>query len=258
MPLETGLPPGRRIFAVGDSHGKSRQLRAMLDSLEESLQGDEDSLLVFLGDLVDRGEDSLGCIDAAMEASDRDFGSVVHLMGNHEQMLQLTIRGDQGALDLYRMNGGGTLMDQLGMHKWWIGGRKAIGQALASALGAGRASFLNRLRSHYSEASLLFVHAGTNPYNSLEAHLGQPWDSLTDYHWSWIRFPFLQMPVHIPGLTVVHGHTPARLSPPAGSVSLDPHYVRDGKINIDGGSFRSGCVAAADFFEGRYRVHVTC
>jgi serine/threonine protein phosphatase 1 len=71
-------PDGPRTYAVGDLHGEVTLLRKMLALLPLR---DEDTL-VFLGDYLDRGEDS-----AATIAVLRDLGrkrSCVFLRGNHE------------------------------------------------------------------------------------------------------------------------------------------------------------------------------
>ena len=254
--LTTGLPKGRRILAVGDSHGKSPQLAALVDRLEAGLHAGENSLLVFTGDFVDRGEDSIGCLDIAIEARSRAFSEVVYLMGNHEQMLLRTIRGDKDAFILYCVNGASATLNQLNPPYSLNVSPEILGRTLASDLGQERMQFLTQLSSHYREAFLLFVHAGTDPRNSLEAHLARPWDELDDDHWCWIRYPFLILPVHLPDLTVVHGHTPVRIGKPESDDLIEPHLWYEGKINIDGGSFRSGCVTGAEFVAGQYRILV--
>ena len=66
-----------RTIIVGDVHGCAEELDALLDRLAFSL-GDR---LVFVGDLIARGPDSLGVLDIA-----RRTGAVV-VRGNHEEKL---------------------------------------------------------------------------------------------------------------------------------------------------------------------------
>jgi hypothetical protein len=67
-----------RAIIVGDVHGCAAELRALLDRLAYVKGEDE---LVFVGDLVARGPDSLGVLDVV-----RESGGIV-VRGNHEDRL---------------------------------------------------------------------------------------------------------------------------------------------------------------------------
>ena len=54
------------MFAVGDIHGRSDLLAALIDEAAREPKLRDRRAIVFLGDLVDRGPDSLGAIDLAM------------------------------------------------------------------------------------------------------------------------------------------------------------------------------------------------
>jgi serine/threonine protein phosphatase 1 len=76
-------------FAVGDIHGHLGPLRELLAQITPELSaGDE---VVFLGDYIDRGPDSRGCIDALLDFQARAPVTVTCLMGNHEQWLLETM-----------------------------------------------------------------------------------------------------------------------------------------------------------------------
>ena len=265
---KSGLAPQRRILAVGDAHGMSKQLEALLDHLEDDLAGDENSLLIFIGDLIDRGEDSIGCLDLAINAENRAFGDVIHLMGNHEQMLRLFLEGKSpgrpvplgnydDSLELYLFNGGGKLLCQLGVSEYYEPCQ--VAKKLREALGQDRMEFLEGLSRNFREGNLLFVHAGiclSESREAIDAFLEKSWDELSDDHWLWIRYPFLSKAVKVPELIVVHGHTRARIGRPVGRELHRPHLLHQGKINIDGGSNMSGCVTAVDFSTEGYRIIV--
>ncbi len=70
-------PPPPRTIIVGDVHGCAEELTTLLSEISFS-SGDT---LVFVGDLIARGPDSLGVLDIA-----RQSGSVI-VRGNHEQRL---------------------------------------------------------------------------------------------------------------------------------------------------------------------------
>lgn len=266
LPLDTGLNPGERVCAIGDVHGCTVQFTALMDQFETGCGSYDTTRLVLTGDLTDRGPDSIGAIDAAIAARDRAFDELTPLMGNHEQMLRLAMGAEPAhGQELWLMNGGETVLLQLDIpfkegpgFAFVIvpepGG--AAANLIANALGPERIGFLNSLTSHRVIGRLLFVHAGTDPDCSLREHFAQPWHQVRAKHWAWIRNPFLVTDCPVPGLTVVHGHTPVNLShfQPVADDELSQHYRRKGKINLDAGSFSSGLVAAAEFVEGKYRV----
>ena len=67
-----------RVFFVGDIHGEITKLN---DKLEEIGFDKELDTLISVGDLIDRGEDSLSCLSLIQEPW---FECVC---GNHEQMM---------------------------------------------------------------------------------------------------------------------------------------------------------------------------
>ncbi len=69
----------RRVVLVGDTHG---DLNASQQVIENFL--DNSTTLVFLGDYVDRGEDSRGNIDFLLEQKIKNPNRIYLLQGNHE------------------------------------------------------------------------------------------------------------------------------------------------------------------------------
>ncbi|MDE0111995.1 MAG: metallophosphoesterase [Albidovulum sp.] len=259
-PLDTGLAEGCRICAIGDVHGYSGHLRALIAKFERDSLGAEEKKLILLGDLIDRGPDSLGAIDAALGRGNRDFTSELCLMGNHEQMLKLALRGtDKSDVRLWLYNGGKSLTDQFNLGKRLnFLNETQFADSLRNSLSPRRIEFLDNLRPHKFEGNLLFVHAGIHPRRTLAEHLSQPWDLLSEFHWAWIREPFLSLAVPFANTKVVHGHTFVRSRKPAIEASqlFEPHLECEGKINLDAGSYLSGCVAGAEFESCRYRVTI--
>jgi serine/threonine protein phosphatase 1 len=76
-------------IAVGDIHGNL----AALDDLLACLRADlgQDDMVVFLGDYIDRGPNTKGCIEAILSFKQRVPGRVVCLRGNHEDWLLRTL-----------------------------------------------------------------------------------------------------------------------------------------------------------------------
>ncbi len=71
-----------RLIAIGDIHGCSQALEALLDALAPQAS----DTLVTLGDYIDRGPDSRGLIDYIWKLKEAGY-TMPCLRGNHEQML---------------------------------------------------------------------------------------------------------------------------------------------------------------------------
>src|SRR4051794_17347253 len=103
--------PGRTI-AIGDIHGCSAALDALLDAIAP---GPQDTL-VTLGDHIDRGPDSRGVIDRLLALA---YGCrLVPLLGNHEELLLAALR-DRVALRRWLTCGG---VETLRSYGWAPGG----------------------------------------------------------------------------------------------------------------------------------------
>jgi serine/threonine protein phosphatase 1 len=70
-----------RTLAIGDIHGCSQALRALLDAIQPT----PDDWLITLGDYVDRGPDSYGVIEQLLAL--HGTGRLIALRGNHEEMM---------------------------------------------------------------------------------------------------------------------------------------------------------------------------
>ena len=69
-------------IAIGDIHGNLAALEDLLGIVLPELQhGDQ---LVFLGDYVDRGPDSRGCLERIVRLKKESLFPIVGLIGNHE------------------------------------------------------------------------------------------------------------------------------------------------------------------------------
>lgn len=86
-----------RDFVIGDLHGCVSQLDLLLEHVKFD---DATDRLFSVGDLVDRGEDSLAALDLVTEHC---FHCV---RGNHEDMMIRALAGEQGWDYVWRRNGG--------------------------------------------------------------------------------------------------------------------------------------------------------
>ena len=76
-------------IAIGDIHGWREPLDELLATIRPRLSTDD--TVVFLGDYIDRGTDTRGCIDAVLAFRDSVPARVVYLIGNHEEWLLRTM-----------------------------------------------------------------------------------------------------------------------------------------------------------------------
>lgn len=252
-------PGGECVFAVGDVHGCAAQLGELLDTVAGIARAvDAPSRLVFLGDLIDRGPDSLGVLDLwATDASARSVDRIDRLMGNHEMSLLLAIGDGPHApaarqLWLGEHMGGGAVLGEMRRRA----GRPdaALDHSLLQAtMGSTVTTCLHSMQTHLQLGNVLFVHGGLRPMVDATAYLSQAWTRFREAEWAWIMADFLQWKEGFGGLRVVHGHTP-----PARHLELtgqdDPHSFMYDRLGLDGGSSRNGIVTAAQIEEGRYRI----
>src|SRR5580692_6921292 len=103
------LPPGERVYAVGDVHGCLDRLVALHEMIAEDMAERPvgHTTLVHLGDYVDRGADSAQVIDWLINRPPVPADEIVNLMGNHEHMMLSAVVGtDKDAPSHWLMNGG--------------------------------------------------------------------------------------------------------------------------------------------------------
>jgi serine/threonine protein phosphatase 1 len=260
--LPLGVSPEVEVFAIGDIHGRSDLLAALIDEAAREPKLRDKRAIVFLGDLVDRGPDSLGAIDLAMAAKARiGADEVIALMGNHETMMRLGLDPESplddaiDALDTWIGNGGDrTLAEFLKIGEQPDYLDEMLTEARASLPPRVRA-WLSSLRVSWRSGRVLFVHAGVNPQVELETFLGVPWNIPLakldeDFHWAWVRRPFLEHrpgPDGFGGFFVVHGHTPNDARREASHAD----QIAGFRLNLDAGSAMTG-VAKMAIIRDRY------
>ena len=89
----------QRIIAIGDIHGCSRALAALLKVVEPT----SDDIIIQLGDTIDRGPDSRSVVEQLIELS--SHCSLICVRGNHEELL-LNSLDDAAELPRWLRNGG--------------------------------------------------------------------------------------------------------------------------------------------------------
>ena len=72
-------------IAIGDIHGNLKALEGLLEKVLPILNRDD--AVVFLGDYIDRGPDSRGCVERILQLREETQAEIVTLLGNHEDWL---------------------------------------------------------------------------------------------------------------------------------------------------------------------------
>ena len=226
-PIRHAVPTGRRVYAVGDIHGRLDLLEGLLAQIEADARGraPAETLIVFLGDLVDRGPDSRGVVERLMDFSKGPVPSRF-LMGNHEEVFLRAVGGDLKALRfLLRIGGRATIMSYgIDEQQYRELGFEDLGRLLREKVPGDHVAFLSAFEEMIEIGDYLFVHAGIRPGVDLGAQEG------SDLRW--IRDDFLRHRDSF-GKLVVHGH----------SITEDID-VRANRIGIDTGAYESGRLTA--------------
>ncbi|HEX7872629.1 MAG TPA: metallophosphoesterase family protein [Sphingobium sp.] len=213
---------GRRVYAIGDVHGRRDLLVELLRLIvadSEAREPVRELRLVMLGDLVDRGLESAGVVDLVMDMA-ADWPGMDCLMGNHEEMFLVALQGEGRGVDLFRRVGREALLSY-GIAPTLIdeGEEDALYAAMLEHVPEAHRDFLAALPNSIVIGDYLFVHAGIKPGVALEDQDSRDM--------RWIRAAFLKSRVAHPYM-VIHGH----------SISEEVD-IRPNRIGIDTGAYAS-------------------
>jgi|ERR1043165_1115817 serine/threonine protein phosphatase 1 len=240
------------IFAIGDVHGCEGHLAALLGTFSK-LAAERPARLIFLGDLICRGPSSVAALKLwADSALDAHFTQVHRVTGNHDQLLMLSIGGNSRAYERWMGIDGQTFVDEV-RHITGRSDAPLTRELVAEAAGEQVLARLDRLECHVRIGNTIFVHGGIDPSVTPEAALAAPFTEFGGNHWAWINEPFLKWRGGFGGVMVVHGHTPPDRHRQMSGYP-DPHVFQHDRLSLDGGSSKTGVVAAAQFEDGRYRL----
>ncbi len=210
------LPPGRRVYAIGDIHGCAEQLANLHRLIEEDIASRpiDAPLLVHIGDYVDRGPDTAGVL-ARLASGDVIPGvPTVNLMGNHENTMLEALSGERAAATDWLFAGGKPSLESYGVDP------ASHRDSWAPAIPPEHIVFLKSLVLMHREGGYAFVHGGVRPGVALE---NQARDDLLR-----LRQPFLYSESDF-GAVVVHGHTPVKAP-----------VIKHNRIAIDTGAVFGG------------------
>lgn len=213
-----------KVFAIGDVHGNIELLKSLLTKWNP-----DEEQLVFLGDYIDRGDNSFQVLNTVMELY-KQYGAIA-LSGNHEELFLNWIHNPEQLSPFYihpKVGGAATIesfyrssMDDSLQNYSFVEIAEKIKEDYPEVV-----EFIENLLKYFHWDPFLFVHAGIDP--NVENFL-----DTKEKDFLWIREEFSQVP-HKAKEIVIFGHTPTLVlnENKSSDVWLSPCHR---KIGIDGG-----------------------
>ncbi|WP_230656436.1 metallophosphoesterase family protein [Psychrobacter sp. I-STPA10] len=174
-----------RTFAIGDIHG----CLSLLKTLLAHIQPTQDDTLIFLGDMVDRGEDSKGVLDCVMMLEKQCH--VIVIKGNHEEMM-LGSMSDTETAKFWLRYGGAEAMQSFGL-------QPSLEQI--KHIPFKYKCWLESLRNYYETVDFIFCHATPKADISMDTQGDE------GLRWRKLRKADGR---HISGKTIICGHSEQR------------------------------------------------
>lgn len=218
---------GLRAYVIGDIHGRFDLLEELLGKVHADVErrGSCKTLLVFVGDLIDRGPQSAQVVERLRTYDHPDI-QPVFILGNHEEVLLRILDGDASLVPSWLKFGGAQCLASYGLASREVA-ISTDAHALAlirRAIPQEHVEFLRSFIDSCRFGDYLFVHAGIRP----GVELGEQRQS----DLRWIREPFLLDDTDH-GFIVVHGHT----------ISMEVEE-KSNRIGIDTGAFATDVLTA--------------
>ena len=188
-----------RVLVIGDIHGMYEKLIMLM----EKIQFDpEEDLLVFLGDYIDRGPDSVRCLQYVYDFQHAHPDSVVCLLGNHEVMMSSYLMQKRSSYNTFELD-------------------KDKREELVE--------WATNLPIRFQYQEFFFCHAGVDPDVPLPAQ--------TEFDMLWRRQQWWEQ--YRGEETIVVGHTPIQKIKKK-TKSVKPLFLPNNIIMCDTGAYMPG------------------
>jgi serine/threonine protein phosphatase 1 len=219
--------PEQDFLAIGDVHGRADLLLELDQLIETNRPG---LPVVFVGDYVDRGEQSREVLELLTSVAPDGDPPVTCLMGNHERMLLDFLDDPSQSARRWLKNGGLQTLASYGVAPPRGGGDdpaalEALRDRLAEKMGAEVIDWLRARPLTWRSGDVWVIHAGADP--------SIPMDTQASRVLLWGHDSFLRAP-RPDGQWVVHGHT-----------VVDTPCMTEGRIAVDTGAYATGRLTAA-------------
>ena len=206
-----------KIFVVGDVHGCLEMLKRLIDKIEWNSSNDR---LIFIGDYIDRGQDSKGVVDFILKLK-KDSPLIQCLIGNHEQMFLDYLSGVDS--QSFILNGGLPTLRSYNEERL-----RSEDPLIPSA----HLDFFSSLLPMIELEQCYIVHAGFRPNIRIEDQ------DIIDM--IWIRDEFIYSDYDF-GEVVIFGHTP-----------FNSPIIMKNKIGIDTGAVYGNCLTCLELPEKKF------
>lgn len=224
-----------KYYVVSDIHGCKEELDIILEKYNPA-----EETLIFLGDYIDRGKDSLGVLETVMTMYLlHGHDKVKVIRGNHDQMFLDSVAGDKNAYSDLKYNGGIKFLMEIievaypkKKPLWLHTIRQDILMKVCKENIPGIIDFLKKQTLlYYHDSSFAFTHAGFD-------FKKEDWRDTSRDDFLWIRKHFFGP--NNTGLINIFGHT--RTSTIRGNKDDHSVWVSPCKtfIGIDGGCAYGG------------------
>ena len=206
-----------KIFIVGDVHGCLEMLKRLIDKIEWNQSNDR---LIFIGDYIDRGQDSKGVVDFILKLK-KNSPLIQCLIGNHEQMFLDYLSGVDS--QSFILNGGLQTLRSYNEERL-----RSEDPLIPSA----HLDFFSSLLPMIELEQCYIVHAGFRPNIRIEDQ------DIIDM--IWIRDEFIYSDYDF-GEVVIFGHTP-----------FNSPIIMKNKIGIDTGAVYGNCLTCLELPEKKF------
>jgi serine/threonine protein phosphatase 1 len=199
-----------RTIAIGDTHGCSRALEALLTAIGPR----REDVIVTLGDYINRGPDSRGVLDRLITLEGKC--KLIPILGNHDEVLLAAIDGEPNAfIEALDMGAAATLASynpgrvlkteaDLGQFPPDLSAlfRHCLRDAYLARVPPEHVAFLRCCRDYYETETHIFVHA--------QYEAGMPMEDQPSYLLRWESLRNITPGPHESGKRAIVGHTPQK------------------------------------------------
>ena len=236
---QSATPANMRIYAIGDVHGHLNLLDNIYRKIKTDLNntGTQQYRIVFVGDYIDRGPDSAGCVQFLLELLAADE-NVICLKGNHEDKLEKFLANPLDLADSFFTYGGIECAMSYGVDMAAFKHTQEdiinVCAELDKNISPEHKQFYSNLAKSVTFGDYFFSHAGVRP--------GVPLDAQSDHDLIWIRSEFISHKAPYDKV-IVHGHTPAY-----------PMEILPNRINVDTCAYDTGVLSCLVLEGSSHRV----
>jgi len=236
---QAAIPTGMRIYAIGDVHGYLRLLTSIRHKIASDLDTNpiDQYRIIFLGDYIDRGPDSAGCVQYLLDLCAEDK-HVICLKGNHENKLEQFLESPLELAESFFTYGGIECTQSYGVemskYKYTDKDTLKICTELRKSIPPDHQLFYSNLAMSVTFGDYFFVHAGIRP--------GVPLTEQSESDLMWIRSEFISN-TSLYDKVIIHGHTPAH-----------PIEILPNRINADTCAYDTGILSCVVLESTSYRV----